>query len=288
VIAVMGAAGKTGRAVIRALAARGQAVRGLVRRADQQAQVLAEGAQETVTGDLHDGQAVAATLAGATAVYHLCPNVHPDEISLAQTVMAAAQTAGVRHFVYHSVLHPQTEDMPHHWRKLRVEEALFKAGLSFTILQPTAYMQNLLAGWAAITGQGVHRVPYAVTSRLSLVDLRDVAEAAARVLTEPGHAEATYELVGTPGLSQTEVAATLSEALGRPVRAEALDRAEWSATAQRNGLADDARLTLLKMFEYYEQYGLCGSPAALTALLGRPPATLAAFAREAAAAGGKL
>ena len=287
-IAVMGAAGKTGRAIVRALAARGQAVRALVRRAEQQAEVLAGGAAEAVVGDLHDVEAVAAALRGARAVYHLCPNVHPDELSIGQTVIAAAQAAGVQHFVYHSVLHPQTEDMPHHWRKLRVEEALYKSGLSITLLQPTAYMQNLLAGWAAITTQGVYRVPYAVASRISLVDLRDVAEAAARVLTEPGHAGATYELVGTPGLSQTEVAGALAEALGRPVRAEVTDRAAWSATAQATSLPDDARRTLLKMFEYYEAYGLCGSPQTLTALLGRPPATLAAFARDAAAASGKL
>ena len=62
----------------------------------------------------------------------------------------------------------------------------------------------------------------------------------------------------------------------------------WSANAQATGLPDDARRTLLKMFEYYEAYGLCGSPAALTGLLGRPPATLAAFARAAATASGKL
>ncbi len=287
-IAVMGAAGKTGRAIVRALAARGQPVRALVRRAEQRAEVLAGGATEAVVGDLHDAEAVTAALHGAQAVYHLCPNVHPDEISIGQTVIAAAQAAGAERFVYHSVLHPQTEDMPHHWRKLRVEEALFKSGLSVTLLQPTAYMQNLLAGWAAITAQGVYRVPYAVASRLSLVDLRDVAEAAARVLTEPGHAGATYELVGTPGLSQTEVAAALAEALGRPVRAEATDHAAWSAAAHANGLPDDARRTLLQMFEYYEAYGLCGSPQTLTALLGRPPATLAAFARDAAAAGGQL
>jgi len=277
-IVVLGAAGKTGRAIIRALAARGQAVRALVRRPAQQAEVLAEGAGEAVVGDLHDANAVAAALHGAQAVYHLSPNVNPHEVPLGQIVIAAARAAGVAHVVYHSVLHPQTEDMPHHWRKLRVEAALFKSGLSFTILQPTAYMQNLLAGWAAISTEGVYRVPYAVASAISLVDLRDVAEAAARVLTEPGHAHATYELVGTPGLSQTAVAEALAEALGRPVRTEAVDRAEWARTAQANGMADDARLTLLRMFEYYEQYGLSGSPHTLTALLGRKPRTLAAFA----------
>ncbi|MCC7362352.1 MAG: NmrA family NAD(P)-binding protein [Anaerolineales bacterium] len=287
-IAVMGAAGKTGRAVTRALAARGATVRALVRRPEQQATALAEGAREVVVGDLRDPQALAAALAGARAVYHLCPNMHPDEGPIGQAVSAAALAAGVPHFVYHSVLHPQTEDMPHHWRKLRVEELLFKTGLSVTILQPTAYMQNLLAGWAAISGEGLHRSPYAAASRISLVDLRDVAEAAALVLSEPGHAGATYELAGTPGLSQTQVAETLSEALGRPVRAETVDRAAWSANAEKNGLGAEARATLLQMFEYYERYGLCGSPRALTALLGRAPTTLAAFARDAAAANGKL
>ena len=59
----------------------------------------------------------------------------------------AAQSAGVERFVYHSVLHPQVEIMAHHWQKMRVEEQLFESGLSFTILQPAAYMQNVLAGW---------------------------------------------------------------------------------------------------------------------------------------------
>ncbi len=66
-----------------------------------------------------------------------------------------------------------------------------------TILQPTAYMQNILAGWRSIVEDGIYRVPYPIDTRISLVDLRDVAEAAARVLTEDGHVGATYELVGT-------------------------------------------------------------------------------------------
>ena len=282
-IVVLGAAGKTGRAIIRELAERGHAVRALVRRPEQQEQVLAGGAHEAVVADLYDAPALTAALHGAHAAYHLSPNVNPQEVELGQLVIAAAQAVGLPHLVYHSVLHPQTEDMPHHWLKLRVEEALFKSGLSFTILQPAAYMQNLLAGWEAIKAEGAYRVPYAVATALSLVDLRDVAEAAARALTDPAYANATLELVGTPGLSQDDVAATLAEALGKPVRAEAVDRAEWARNAQARGLPDYARETLLKMFVYYEQHGLVGSPLALTALLGRPPRSLAAFARDAAA-----
>ena len=93
----------------------------------------------------------------------------------------------MRRLVYHSVLHPQIEAMPHHWEKMRAEELLFAAGLDVTVLQPTAYMQNILAGWRDIVEAGIYRVPYPVESRISLVDLDDVAAAAALVLTQPGH-----------------------------------------------------------------------------------------------------
>jgi hypothetical protein len=188
----------------------------------------------------------------------------------------------VQHFVYHSVLHPQIEAMPHHWLKMRVEEQLFESGLNCTILQPAAYMQNVLAQWEHVLEQGVYSVPYAVDTRLGMADLEDVAQAAAIVLTEPGHEGATYELAGAEALTQTEVAAVLSQQLGRPVRAEAEPVEMWEKRARESGLGDYQIKTLVKMFRYYERYGFWGSPRVLTWLLGRPPTTFAAFAERVA------
>jgi uncharacterized protein YbjT (DUF2867 family) len=192
--------------------------------------------------------------------------------------MAIAAEVGVEHFVLHSVLHPQTEEMPHHWSKLRVEEALLRSGLDFTILQPAPYMQNLLTGWSLISQAGILRNPYRVATRLSLVDLHDVAQAAARVLIEPGHAGSTYELAGTSPLDQTEVAAMLSSALGRPVRAEAEPVAAWAERVRSAGLGEFQLATLIKMFQFYERYGLQGSPRVLRWLLGRAPTSIGQFA----------
>jgi uncharacterized protein YbjT (DUF2867 family) len=141
-------------------------------------------------------------------------------------------------------------------------------------------MQNLLSGWQTIIADGRYPVPYALTTRLSLVDLQDIAEAAARVLLQPGHEGATYELVGTPGLTQLEVAAILSQTLNRPVTAEAIPREQWRQQAIAAGLNAYARETLLQMFEYYEQYGLWGSPIVLAWLLRRPPTSLASFVQR--------
>ena len=281
-ILVTGASGKTGKAVVTALARAGAPTRALVRRASQIEVLTNLGAHEVMSADMRLTPELRRAVENIRAVYHICPNVNPVEVDIGRRVIAAAKEAGVEHLVLHSVLHPQTEQMPHHWNKLRVEEALFESGLNFTILQPTAYMQNLLAGWKLITDGGVLRNPYPVETRLSLVDLDDLAEAAAMVLTKRGHTGATYELVSTLPLTQTEVAAILSDALGRPVRAEAEPLEVWAARARTAGLGDYQLATLIRMFQYYERYGLIGNPNMLRWLLGREPTALVEFARRAA------
>ncbi len=277
-ILVTGAGGKTGRAVVRALAARGQPIRALVRRAQDAPALREAGASEVVAGDLRSVADLLRAVDGARAVYHICPNVHPDEVPIGRAAISAAQAAGVEHFVFHSVLHPQAEAMPHHWNKLRVEEALFVSGLPFTILQPAPYMQNVLAGWAAITGRGVYTVPYPVETRLSLVDLDDVAQAAATVIGVASHMSAIYELVGTLPLSQSEVAGALAEALGRPVAAVSESVDTWETRARAGGLGEAPISTLRQMFDYYAHYGLSGNPNVLGWLLRRPPTTYVEFA----------
>lgn len=287
-ILITGAAGKTGSAVIQALTnqrAPGRLrVRALVRRPEQVAASQAAGATEVQVGDLRNAADLDRACRGVQAIYHICPNMQPDEVAIGRMVLAAAQAHGVARFVYHSVLHPQTQAMPHHWHKLQVEELLFQTTLDYTILQPTAYFQNLLAGWQALVNEGVYRVPYALTTRLGMVDVSDVAEVAALVLTTTGHSGAIYELAGSEFLSQTAVAAILSDTLGYPVRAEAIPRRRWEAGARQTGLSDYAIQTLLQMFDYYERYGFGGNPNVLHWLLGRAPTTLAEFARRQMAA----
>ncbi len=276
-ILITGAAGKTGMAITQALYSRGAPVRALVRQRGQAIDLKQHGAQEVLVGDLRNPADLQHACAGIHTLYHICPNMQQDEVTMAQNVLHAAQTQGVTRIVYHSVLHPQTEAMPHHWQKLRVEELLFQSGLDFTILQPAAYMQNILVGWQAIIESGIYRVPYAVTTRLGMVDLGDIALAAAHILIEPDHSGAIYELAGPEILSQIEVAALLTEGLQRPVQAETVDKASWAQSARKVGLSAYAIATLLKMFDYYERYGFGGNPRVLTGLLGRAPTSFAAF-----------
>jgi NAD(P)H dehydrogenase (quinone) len=276
-ILVTGASGKTGTAVVKALAAKRAQVRAYIRNPDHADVLLGLGAAEISLGTFDDAKALAQAAAGARAIYHICPNVSRDEVAFARAVAAAAQAQGVKRFVYHSVLHPQIEAMPHHWQKMRTEEMLFAAGFDLTVLQPTAYMQNILGVWDGIVRDGVFRFPYPAATRLSLVDLDDVGEAAAIVLTQDGHEGATYELVGTLPLNQTDVASSLSASLGRTIRAEEVSLARWDARVRNAGMGDYERETLAAMFRYYAAHGLIGNPNTLAWLLGRAPNGLESF-----------
>jgi NAD(P)H dehydrogenase (quinone) len=280
-ILVTGATGKTGNAVVKALATRGARVRALLRRPDQTAALTALGAAEIAIGSFEDPHTLASAVAGARAIYHICPNVSRDEFRYARAIAAAARAHGVKRFVYHSVLHPQIEAMPHHWEKMRVEDMLLTTGFDLTILQPTAYMQNILGAWRDIVGYGVYRVPYPADTRLNLVDLDDVAVVAALVLTADGHSGATYELVGTPPLSQIDVAATIGSVLKRAIGVEEEALETWEARAHAAGMGDHERATLGAMFRYYAAHGLIGNPNTLRWLLGRAPTDLASFLRRA-------
>jgi uncharacterized protein YbjT (DUF2867 family) len=279
-ILVSGAAGKTGLAVIRALTQRKRKVRALVLRTDQGERAHISGALEVIVGDMREEDSWQKASEGVQAIYHICPNVSPFEVEIGTLAIQAGQLHHVERFVFHSVLHPQIREMNHHWLKLEVEERLFESGLSWTILQPTTYMQNVFAGLQEITRTGFYSVPYPVETRLGMVDLDDVAQVAALVLTETGHEAAMYELAGSEILTQLDVARILTKYLSRSVTAKQENVKDWRIRTQALGLSNYQIETLLAMFEYYARYGFWGNPTILTHLLGREPTKFEEFVQK--------
>lgn len=276
-VLITGAAGKTGLAVVKALKKRGMIVRALVRSQDQVEALKKAGAAEVIAGDMTAKASYKKVMDGVRTVYHICPNVHPGEKEIGSLAIKSALRAGLEHFVYHSVLHPQVEKMPHHWNKMRVEEMLFESGLSYTILQPAPYMQNILAGRDSIFNEKSYRVPYPTCSRISMVDLEDLGEAAAIVLSNAEHRGAVYEIVGTEAFTQDETAVMIGKVLGREVVARQVSTEQWLRQAEKTGMGQYQVATLLKMFDYYARYGLGGSSYILCRLIGRRPNTLPVF-----------
>ena len=223
-IGIVGGHGKTGRWVAAGLAARGV---------------------DAVALGRADWDQLAGALAGCGAAYLIAPNLHPDEPAYVAEALAALGAAGVPRVVYHSVASPYAPAMPHHVGKAVSEDLVRRSGLAWTILQPGVYVQNFDLTRPV-------SVPYDVHARFGFLDLADLGEAAATVLTEDGHDGATYELASR----QCSVAELAAEAGTVAERVDATDAPEG----------------LRAMFAYYDAHGLPAGTLTLRALLGRASA----------------
>lgn len=233
-IAVFGASGKTGRAVTAALARRG-------------VDVVPIGRAHWNVTDGDPDPALAEALIGCAASYLIAPNLFPDEPDYVRRALTALAEAQVPRVVYHSVASPAVPAMPHHLGKAIAEDLVRRSGLSWTILQPGPYLQNLdLSGPVA--------VPYRITAPFGLADLAEVGEAAAIVLTEAGHEGATYELASR--------VATVQE-----LAADAGVTAHQVPYSPVPTLSERENSWLRAMFDYYDRFGLPVGTLPLRALL---------------------
>lgn len=276
-ILVTGAVGNVGRVLVPLLHARGARARVLVRRPDR---YRAPGPEvEVCAGHFGAPETLAPALAGVHTVF-LLSGVHPEMVALQCRMVDAARTAGVRRIVKLSGMDasPSAPIALGRWHG-EVEAAIEAAGLDFTHLRPNIFMHNLLGQAAAIAASGELRAALG-DGRVSLVDVRDIAEAAARVLLEPGHDRRAYTLTGPRAITQAEVAALLAGATGRSVRyvplSPAQAREEMTAARMPEWWAD----LLLELYAVAAAGGCSRVAPDAQQLLGRAPRDFASFAAD--------
>ena len=96
-----------------------------------------------------------------------------------------------------------------------MEEQIFTSGIDFTILQPCAYMQNIL-GIGNLSATRNLRSSIRTSAKFSIVDLQDVAQVAAKVLMQDESPKCNLRTCLVPiALAQDEVAEILSTQFGK-------------------------------------------------------------------------
>jgi len=279
-VLLTGANGRTGRAVLAALVAAGAWVRVFIRKPEQFEALRTLGAADCALGDMDDAPSVLQAVETCDRLVHIGPPMHAREVQMTEHFIAAARAAQLEQFVYYSVMHPLRTEVRHHRLKLQAEERLVESQLPYTILQPIRYMQHLEPIWKQVRDEGVHAMPFNTDVRFNIVDLIDLAEATARVTMKPGHLYATYELAGPQALSQTDMAAILTNLLGRSVEARAVSIEQLQARARASGAGEDRIEQMTIMNEHYDRHGFLGNPNVLTWLLGRNPTSYADYVRR--------
>ncbi|KDN18404.1 NAD(P)H-binding protein [Amycolatopsis rifamycinica] len=276
-IFVLGATGKVGRHLVPALLDAGATVRALTR---DPAKARIDPRAEVVRGDLGTSD-LAALLDGADRVFVLTQGHSADREA---AVARAAARAGVAHLVKLSTtgVHFGQNDAVTR-AHAEAEQAIRAAGPMWTILRPGAFMDNRFAWIGSVREGNTVYVPE-TDPPSALIHVRDVAEVATLVLTTSGHEGATYELTGGEALTAEQQVTILSEAIGRPLKCvEEPERAAKDRMIRVSGWPAKAvdGLFALKRESAPHEHVVFDT---VERLLGRPPLTFAAWARENASA----
>lgn len=285
-ILVNAANGQQGKLLVPKLVQAGLPVRACVQSERSAAELAAAGVTDVVVGDIGDPDHIARAIRGAEKVYHVCPGIQPLERQIGFAWIDAAKAAGVRHFVFSSVLHPLVTALVQHEIKRDIEEHLISSGLEFTILQPTIYMAPRRFGPAIAAG--ILRAGWSLERAQSLVDIGDVTDVAASVLADSArHAAATYQLAGSERLTARDMGAIMARVLGREISVEQIDPAAYF-----KGLFGDRDMSQAthelsvstSLTTRYSSHDFVGNPNVLTWLLGRAPKTFEQFIHSLSAA----
>ncbi|MGH9359328.1 MAG: SDR family oxidoreductase [Terriglobia bacterium] len=280
-VIVTGATGRVGREVVKVLLERRADVRAFARKQPKLGTFPV--AVEIALGDLSDPVSVAEAMKGVDVLFLLIGNV-ADEFTQALTTYGLSKKAGLKHVTYLSVFKAdQFLEVPHFAAKYAVEEAIRVGGAPYTILRPGYFIQNERQLKPVLTGPGVYPIP-AGNQGLAVVDVRDIAEAAAISLTGEGHEGKTYELVSSEMLSGPHAAATWSKLLGREITyAGHGDFDGFEAQLRKTGTPSWLAYDLRAMFQGYVERGFSNTEdqtARFAALLGHQPRTYSSFAEE--------
>lgn len=294
-ILVTAANGNVARQLIPLLVGEGHSVRAMRARPDGAAALLAQGVDDVVIGDIRTEADLDRAIAGMDAIVHICPGgLAYWEREIGAAIIRQAERHGTGHVVFSTLLHPIISDLLQHATKRDVEEMLVSSTLKWTILQPCDYMQSLVPPSTFRTGQ--LPVAYGHGRRHSVVDLRDVAEAAARVLHGgAAHHYARYELCGLPqSIDALELAETVALVCGRPVEVMPVSGPQfmriWAdepgpPLGSAHGLDDPAgrafaRDVLVAIERWYAAHDYMGNSNVLRWLLGRPPRSIEDYVRD--------
>src|SRR5690606_17657949 len=152
-ILITGATGTIGRRVVEGLVAKGAPVAALVRDAAKAAAMEAAGARSHV-GTFEDGASLERAFATVdTVVLITPPSAGASEPATAAT--AAAKRAGARKIVRSSALKADPSGPTDNTRQHgRTDAALADCGLTYVILRPHYFQQNVLGSLATISAEG--------------------------------------------------------------------------------------------------------------------------------------
>lgn len=277
-ILVTGATGTVGREVVTRLAGAGASVRAAARNPGMLA--LPEDSVEILSMDLRDPADLDRAMEDAKKIFLLTP-LDQAMAEVTALVVDRARAHGVEHIVRLSALgvgYPRriTLGTVHG----EAERMIRASGIDWTFLRPNAFMQNFISYWGeSIRTRKTFCVPQG-QGRVSLIDVRDIAEVAVETLVGAGHRGKAYALTGPAALSNYEVAEIFSNNLGREISYQDISKQEARDALSAQGMSEWMVNVITELFEMSAADEAADVTDAVERLTGKTPIDFDAFVRD--------
>jgi len=281
-ILVTGGTGLNGGELLRRLSARGVRVRAMVRSIARAGGISSLPQVEIVAGDMARPETLAEPLRGVDRAM-LISSSDAAMLDVQSSFIDAARKAGVKHVVKLSGIMPEL-DSPFRFARMHgeIERRLEASGMAFTHLRAGEFMPAYFRQVPAIVAKGALFLPME-NAKIASIDVGDIAEVAAAVLTGSGHEGKIYPLTGPEALTMAEVAEKLSAATGKTIRyvnvaPEDAKRAQLAA-----GVPPYMADALAELFAERRKGKESTVSPVIATIIGRPATSFAAFAARNAA-----
>ena len=284
-ILVTGATGKLGRHAIDMLLERVPAARVIagVRDPAKAKDLAARGVQVRHL-DYEQPATIDSALRGVEKLLLVSSSEVGKRASQHLAVIEAAKKAGVKLIVYTSILHGERSGLGLAPEHVATEQALRASGVPSALLRNGWYIENYSENLGGALQSGV-MLGSAGGGKIAPAARVDLAEAAAVVLTTPGHEGKTYELAGDRAYTLPEIAAEVARASGKPVVYQDLPQAEFQATLEKFGVPGPFAALLADSDVGIARGDLDDSSGDLRRLIGHPTRPLADLVKVAVGPG---
>ena len=279
-IGITGATGQLGQLVVGKLKEKvsAESIVALVRNTERAAEL----GVEARAFDYSKPESLVASLVGIDKLLLISGNELGQRLPQHLAVIAAAKEAGVKQFVYTSILHADTSSLGLAGEHLATEAALKASGLVYTILRNGWYTENYAGSAKGAIGAGAF-IGCAGAGKIASAARADYAEAAAVVLAGEGSENKTYELAGDTAYTLTELAAEISRQAGKTIPYNNLTETQYADILKSFGLPDGLAEMLADSDTGASKGGLFDDSHVLSTLIGRSTTPLATVLAEAIA-----
>jgi uncharacterized protein YbjT (DUF2867 family) len=257
-------------------------VRALVRNMARAQGLISLPSVEVVEGDMAFPESLTGALRGvekAMLISSTSPTMQDVQISF----IDAARKAGVAYVVKLSGIMPE-RDSPFRFARMHgeIEARLEDSGMAFTNLRAGEFMHAYFRQVPSIVGKGALFLPMA-DAKIASIDIGDIADVAAAVLSSPGHEGKTYPITGPEALGMAEVAEKLSAATGKQIRYVSVDPDEARKARIAAGMPEFMADALSELFAERRAGKESTVSRIIPQVLGRQATSFDDFARRHAA-----